>query len=356
MVLVERPSPRKTHQHIRGDFARPGPEVMANVPHFLPPLPADGPRNRLTLARWLVNEQNPLTARVVVNQIWQCDFGRGLVNTPEDFGTQGAEPSNPKLLDWLACKFMENGWDLKQLHRLIVSSSTYRQSSFTNPTKQAADPENVLLSRGPRFRLPAETIRDIGLAASGLLNPKLGGPGIFTPQPTGALSGAFGNPKWPDAPVPDRYRRALYTHRKRATPYAAFTAFDAPPHNTCAMRRACSNTPLQAMALLNDGMEIEACQALAKRIVKEEQGDAPARLDHGFELCLTRRPRDEERRLLLSYFREQQQRFETDKAGAATIAGLSSADADESDNVADLAAWTLVGRVILNLDEAINKE
>ena len=195
MVLVERKARRKTHQHIRGDFARPGPEVTANVPHFLPPLPADGPRNRLMLARWLVNGQNPLTARVLMNQIWQCYFGRGLVNTPENFGTQGAEPSNAKLLDWLACRFVEEGWDLKQMHRLIVTSNTYRQASISNPAKQTADPENVLLSHGPRFRLPAETIRDISLAASGLLNPKLGGPSIFTPQPIGRFDRCLRRPE-----------------------------------------------------------------------------------------------------------------------------------------------------------------
>jgi hypothetical protein len=356
MVLTQRPTPRITHQHIRGDFSRPGPEVTANVPRFLPPLPEGAPGNRLTLARWLVSEKNPLTARVIVNQIWQCYFGRGLVNTPEDFGTQGAAPSNPELLDWLSCRFTEEGWNLKQMHRLIVSSATYRQASATDRKKQAADPENILLSHAPRFRLPAETIRDISLAASGLLNPTLGGPSIFTPQPAAALAGAFADPKWPNAPPPDRFRRALYTHRKRAAPYAAFAAFDAPPHNTCVMRRVRSNTPLQALALLNDEMLIEASQALARRIASEEPGDDRARLDHAFELCLTRHPRDEERRLLLSYFHHQQGRYRLDRAAATTIAGVSEADSDKSADVADLAAWTLVGRALFNLDEAISKE
>ena len=230
MILAQRPTPRITHQHIRGDFARPGKEVAANVPGFLPPLPTNAPRNRLTLARWLVDEQNPLTARVTVNQIWQCYFGRGLVNTPEDFGTQGAAPSHPELLDWLACRFMEEGWNLKQLHRLIVTSATYRQGSSADNEKREADPQNILLSHSPRFRLQAETIRDISLTASGLLNTKLGGPSVFTPQPAGALAGAFGDPKWPNASGAERFRRALYTHRKRSAPYAAFAAFDAPPH------------------------------------------------------------------------------------------------------------------------------
>jgi hypothetical protein len=356
MILAQRPTPRITHQHIRGDFSRPGPEVTANVPRFLPPLPADAPRNRLTLARWLVSEQNPLTARVVVNQIWQCYFGRGLVNTPEDFGTQGAEPSNPELLDWLACRLVEDGWNLKQIHRLIVTSATYRQASAIDRKKQASDPENILLSHSPRFRLPAETIRDISLTASGLLNPALGGPSIYTPQPAGALAGAFADPKWPTASGADRFRRALYTHRKRAAPYAAFAAFDAPPHSTCVMRRARSNTPLQALAQLNDEMLIEASQAIARRITSEVQGDNTARLDHGFELCLSRHARDEERRLLLAYLQRQQERFRLDKTAAATIAGLSEANADASADVADLAAWTLVGRALFNLDEAISRE
>ena len=271
LVLEHRTAPRITHQHIRGDFARPSLEVSANVPRFLPPLPKDARRDRLTLARWLVSKQNPLAARVIMNQIWQCYFGRGLVDTPEDFGFQGASPSHPELLDWLACRFMEEGWDLRQMHRAIVNSSTYRQASATNSAKQQVDPENVLLSRGPRFRLSAESVRDIALATSGLLNAKLGGPSIFTPQPASALAGAFGDPKWPTVSGSDRFRRALYTHRKRAAPYAAFAAFDAPPHSTCVMRRVRSNTPLQALAQLNDEMLIEASQALAKRIVDEER-------------------------------------------------------------------------------------
>jgi hypothetical protein len=314
------------------------------------------PRNRLSLARWLVNEKNPLTARVVVNQIWQCYFGRGLVNTPEDFGTQGAAPSNPELLDWLACRFMEEGWNLKQLHRLIVTSATYRQSSAIDKQKQATDPENVLLSRAPRFRWPAETIRDISLAASGLLNPAMGGPAVFTPQPQGALAGAFADPKWPNATGPDRFRRAIYTHRKRSAPYAAFAAFDAPPHNTCVMRRVRSNTPLQALAQLNDEMVIAASQALARRIVEEERGDDLARLDHGFELCLTRHPREDERRLLLSYLHHQTERYRLDKTAAATIAGVNETDSEKPDSVEQLAAWTLVSRALFNLDEAISKE
>ncbi|HEY3392350.1 MAG TPA: DUF1553 domain-containing protein, partial [Lacipirellulaceae bacterium] len=223
-------------------------------------------------------------------------------------------------------------------------------------TKQQADPENVLLGRGPRFRLPAETVRDIALVASGLLNPKLSGPGIFTPQPAAALAGAFGDTKWPTATGADRFRRALYTQRKRGAPYAAFSAFDAPPHHTCTMRRNRSNTPLQALAQLNDEILIEASQALARRIMVEEPGSESARLDHGFQLCLTRLPRADERRLLITYFHNQRQRFQLDKTAGATVAGLTDPAAVNQEDVADLAAWTLVGRALLNLDEAISKE
>jgi hypothetical protein len=359
MILAERPLPRKSHQHIRGDFARPGPEVAAGVPRFLPPLPEGAPRNRLTLARWLVNKGNPLTARVVMNQIWQCYFGRGLVNTPEDFGTQGAAPSHPELLDWLACRFMDEGWDLRQMHRLIVTSATYRQASAASAEKRQLDPENILLSRGARFRLPAETIRDLSLAASGLLNPKLGGPSIYSPQPAGALAAAFGKVDWPTASGPSRYRRGLYTHRKRGAPYGAFAAFDAPPHNMCTMKRIRSNTPLQAMAQLNDELQIEACQALAQRILESPSPDDAARLDLAFERCLSRPPRAEERQDLLAYLRTQQERLAADASTAATVAGVAKDDAAakiSADEAAHLAAWTLVTRAILNLDEAMSKE
>ena len=356
LVLEHRTTPRSTYHHIRGDFARPGPEVNAELSGFLPQLPKDAPRDRLTLARWLVSEQNPLAARVIMNQIWQSYFGRGLVNTPEDFGTQGAAPSHPELLDWLATQFMDEGWDLKQMHRVIVTSSTYRQSCTSSASKQKVDPQNILLSRGPRFRLPAEFIRDISLAASGLLNLKAGGPGVFSPQPEGALAGAFGDPKWPAATGSDRFRRALYTHRKRGAPYAAFAAFDAPPHSTCVMQRVRSNTPLQALAQLNDEMMVASSQALAKRILDEAPNDDEARLDHGFQLCLTRSPTAQERRALLAYLHGQREQIELGNIAGATVAGVANENVQSSDDVADQAAWVFVSRVLLNLDEAISKE
>jgi hypothetical protein len=225
--------------------------------------------------------------------------------------------------------------------------------------KQQLDPENIRLSRGPRFRLPGETIRDLSLAASGLLNPKLGGPSIYSPQPAGALAAAFGKVDWPTANGPDRYRRGLYTHRKRGAPYGAFAAFDAPPHHTCTMKRIRSNTPLQAMAQLNDEIQIEACQSLARRILETEMSDDSARLDALFQRCLSRLPRDQERRALLDYLRTQQDRFAADAATAATVAGVAKDDPPSpasAANVSQQAAWTLVTRALLNLDEALTKE
>jgi Protein of unknown function (DUF1549)/Protein of unknown function (DUF1553)/Planctomycete cytochrome C len=356
LVLQQRAAGRTTHQHIRGEFSRPGPEVTAGVPRFLHPLPADVPRNRLTLARWLMDKNNPLVARAIMNQIWQCYFGQGLVDTPEDFGTQGSAPSHPELLDWLACQFMDEGWDLMQMHRAIVTSATYRQAAISNPHILQLDSDNILLSRGPRFRLQAEIVRDIALGASGLLNPAIGGPSVFPPQPDGANAAAFSDAKWPTSAPPDRYRRSLYTHRKRATPYAAYAAFDAPPHHTCTMRRIRSNTPLQALALLNDEMLIEASQALAARVISDASSDEAARLDVVFQLCLARYPREAERTALLSYLRQQRDRFELDKDLASIVAGLSDENSGDSREVSELAAWSLVTRILLNLDETITKE
>ena len=353
LVLEQRAASRTTHQHIRGEFSRPGPIVTSNVPHFLHALPAGASRDRLTLARWLMDEQNPLVARVIMNQVWQCYFGLGLVATPEDFGTQGTKPTHPELLDWLACRFMDEGWDLKQIHRLVVASATYRQFATAEAKTLEIDDENLLLSRGPRFRLSGETIRDIALTASGLLNPAIGGPSVFPTQPEAAIEGAFANVKWPTSPAPDCYRRALYTHRKRATPYAAYTAFDAPPHHTCTMRRATSNTPLQALAQLNDELLIEASQALAARILREAPGDEAARLEMAFRLCLARLPCEEERLTLLPYLRAQRERLQANKEAAAIVAGSVNG---QSENASELAAWSLVARVLLNLDETITKE
>ena len=342
---------RQSHVHERGEYQRPGENVSPAVPVALHPLRNDLPRNRMGLAQWLVDADNPLVARVAANQLWQSFFGRGIVSTPEDFGLQGAAPSHPKLLDWLAVEFQRN-WSLKSLQRRIVTSAAYRRSSTVSPELSARDPQNILLSRGPRVRVDAETIRDIALAASGLMVHTLGGPSVFPPQPSEA-GNTFGPFKWETSVGADRYRRGLYTFRKRAGPYAAFATFDAPPPNTCAMIRRRSNTPLQALAQLNDLVIVEASRALAERVLHEASGDDTERIRHAFRLVLSRPPTDAELSLLVEYHTRQWQRFDTGSLDAQKVYGAESSDNAE---LTALAAMTTVARLVLNLDETITKE
>ncbi len=295
-------SPRKTHLLIRGDFLRPGVEVEPNVPAVLPPLPARrggaAPPlpTRLDLARWLVDPANPLTARVAVNWMWGKYFGRGLVATPEDFGTQGDRPSHPELLDWLATELVRQKWDLKAMHKLIVCSATYRQSSRSRPELAERDPLNVLLARQTRVRLEAEILRDEALASSGLLVRTIGGPSVRPPQPAGVSELTYaGSARWAASVGPDRYRRGLYTWFQRTSPYPMLTTFDAPDANLCCVRRDRTNTPLQALTLLNDTVFVECAQALGRRMMTEEKGGTEARLRYGFRLCVAREPTTAER-------------------------------------------------------------
>ena len=240
----------------------------------LPPFPAGQPHNRLTFARWLVDPRNPLVGRVTMNRQWAAFFGRGIVRTAEDFGFTGDPPTHPELLDWLAVEFVSRGWSLKEMHRLIVTSATYRQSSRVTPELLARDPDNKLLARGPRLRLEAELVRDAALGASGLLSHKVGGPSVFPPQPAGVTAeGAYGALGWKPSEGPDRYRRGLYTFSKRTAPFAMFTTFDAPSGEACVARREVSNTPLQALTLLNDAVFIECAQALG-RLAAAREGSA----------------------------------------------------------------------------------
>jgi len=351
LVFEERPPdhPRPTFVQRRGEFLQPAEQVEPGVPAVLPDLPAGVPRNRLELARWLVSPSNPLTARVTVNRQWAAFFGRGLVSTIEDFGFQGALPSHPELLDWLAVEFREQGWSLKRLHRRLVTSATYRQATTVTPALRERDPENRLLARAPRIRLEAEAVRDVALRASGLLASRLGGPSVFPPQPPGITrEGTYGPLAWSVSEGEDRYRRGLYTFAKRTAPYATFNTFDAPSGEACVAQREVSNTPLQALTLLNDTAFVEAAQALG-RLAAGHAGSDETRASLLFRRCLTRSPEPLEIQQLLTFYRSQKQRLEAGELPAAELAGSTRGDAIET------AAWTAVARVLLNLDETITK-
>ncbi|RUL87284.1 DUF1553 domain-containing protein [Tautonia sociabilis] len=353
MVMQERrpEHARTTHLHRRGEFLSPEEAVEPGVPAVLHPLPEGEPRDRLTFARWIASEENPMVARVTVNRLWEGHFGRGIVATVDDFGTRGEPPSHPGLLDWLAVTFMERGWSLKEMHRLIVTSATYRQASDVSPTLLERDPENVLLARGPRVRLDAELVRDLALSASGLLVETVGGPSVYPPQPDGVTALAYGGPAWPTSTGPDRYRRGLYTFTKRTAPFAAFITFDAPTSEVTCPRRERSNTPLQALTLLNDPVFVEAAQALARRVAREvPQDDDEQRAVRAFRLCLARRPDATEIAAILDFLAVQRARLEAGELDARAIAGTDNEDAVE------LAAWTVVARALLNLDETITPE
>ena len=353
LVFQERPpeNPRPTFIHHRGEFLQLEEKVEPGVLSALQPFPADAPRNRLGLARWLVSPDNPLTARVTMNREWAAFFGRGIVRTLGDFGFQGEAPTHPELLDWLAVEFMKRGWSIKQMQKLIVMSATYRQSSRVTPDVLANDPENRFLARGARFRLDAELIRDAALRASGLLAEKIGGPSVRPPQPGGVMEAAYGSPKWTASEGEDRYRRSLYTFSKRTAPFALYTAFDAPTGDACLARRDVSNTPLQALELLNDVVFLEASRALGQKLAVLP-GTVEDRITEAFRRCLTRAPDAGERAMVEKFYRTQKERFERGELNASALLGDQPEDAAER---AERAAWTTVARALLNLDEAITK-
>ena len=332
LVLQERPAdnPRPTRRHHRGEYLQPKEEVPPAVPAFLPPLPSGAPANRLTFARWLFAPENPLTARVTVNRQWQAFFGRGLVVSLEDFGYQSDPPSHPELLDWLALEFVREGWSLKKLHKLIVTSHTYRQSSKVTPALAQRDPKNILLARGSRFRLDAEIIRDSALKAAGVLSSKMGGPGVYPPQPASVTTeGTYGKFEWKTSEGEDRYRRTLYTFTKRTAPFAMATTFDAPTGEACLAKREVSNSPLQALTLLNDTMFVEASTAMAKAVMAESASDQD-RVQNLFRRCVTRPPAAEEIALLNRFLEKQR---------TVPLEGE--------------ALWSSVARAALNFDETI---
>ena len=350
-VLRELPgnARRVTRVQHRGNYRDLGEVVTGGVPAAFPPLPPGVPADRLGVARWLVGPDNPLTARVLANRLWEQVFGTGIVRTTEEFGSQGEPPSHPELLDWLACE-LRSDWDIKRFLKLLVSSAAYRQSSRVAPAALEKDADNRLLSRGPRFRLPAETVRDQALAAGGLLSPKMYGPSVKPPQPGFGLSAAFGRTlDWQTSPGEDKYRRALYTEWRRTNPYPSLATFDAPSREACTLRRNRSNTPLQALVTLNDPVYVEAAQALARRMLAG--GKTPGeRVTAGFRRCLTRPPTEAERDRLGKLYDDARGRYAADPGGAALMAGPpAGADAVE------LAALTVVANVLLNLDEMILK-
>ncbi|MGH6628457.1 MAG: DUF1553 domain-containing protein, partial [Burkholderiales bacterium] len=358
LALIAREVPRETHLFKRGDWKRPDEEVLPpGTPAFLPPFPEGAPRNRLGLAQWIVDKRNPLTARAVVNRIWQQYFGQGLVATPEDFGTRCEAPSHPALLDWLAVEFRDGGWSFKSVHRLIVNSAVYQQSSRLAPELEARDPYNRWLARASRLRVEAETVRDIGLAASGLLSRKIGGPSVYPPIPDGVLTLGYGKAMdWPTSKGEDRYRRGMYTFWKRNVPYPAMLAFDAPNGDFACTRRIRSNTPLQALTTLNDATFLELAQGLALRVWKEGGADDRSKMFYAFKLCTAREPNAFEIGKLMTLLQDQQAWFKGRTADAVYVSSADLNALPEGIDLHALAPWTMVSRVLLNLDETITKE
>jgi hypothetical protein len=361
MIMAEMKKPRETFVLGRGQYDNPKEKVTAGVPAFLPPMAPDLPMNRLGLAKWIVNPANPLTARVAVNHFWQEVFGTGIVKTSEDFGSQGEQPSNPLLLDWLATEFVRTGWNVKAMQRLIVTSATYRQSSRVTPELAERDPENRLLARGPRFRLPAELIRDNALAVSGLLDDRIGGPSVYPYQPKGlweelAFGQGYAGQTYTESTGRDLYRRSMYTVWKRTVPPAALTTFDAPDREKCTVRRSVTNTPLQALVLMNDPTYVEAARFLAVRMLTEGGSTAARRIDLAFRLATGRIPDSQERAALLAAAQEALADYRLHGGQAAALLSVGASRSDPKLDPKELAAWTTVASMILNLDETITKE
>jgi mono/diheme cytochrome c family protein len=398
LALVQRQWPRETRIFKRGDWKRPDEPVEPGTPAILHPFSQDAPRNRLGLAKWIVDKNNPLTPRVIVNRIWQQYFGVGLVTTPEDFGSRCDRPSHPELLDWLAEEFMnggagewENGrvgewesrrvgekrvsanspapppslspapssaaWSIKHIHRMIVNSAVYRQSSRVSPRLLEADPSNTLLARAPRLRVEAEIVRDIALTAGGVLSGKIGGPSVYPPIPDGVLNLGYGAPMpWPTSTGKDRYRRGMYTFWKRSVPYPALLVFDQPNGDFSCTRRISSNTPLQALTTLNDQMFVEAAQALALRVFEDGGATDRARMIYAFRLCAGRKPDEFELQHLLALLRNEEVGFTGQTAAAVYVSSSDLNNLPENVDLHKVAAWTMVARVLLNLDETITRE
>lgn len=361
MVMAEMKQPRDTFILARGDYRNQTEKVEPGVPAMLPKLPEGAPLTRLTLAKWLVDPGHPLTSRVAVNRFWQMYFGYGIVKTQEDFGVQGEPPVHPELLDWLATEFVGSGWDVRAMQRLIVTSASYRQSSKVTPMLVERDPENRLIARGPRGRLPAELIRDTALAASGLLNDAIGGPSVFPYQPKGiweelAFGDGFSAQSYQQSHGSDLYRRGMYTFWKRTAPPASLATFDAPDREKCTARRTQTNTPLQALVLLNDPTYVEASRALAQRALLEGGRDPKARLAFAFRLATARAPSDQEVKVLRTLLDGRLKTYRQDRQAALKLLSVGESRRDKRLDAAELAAYTTVASVIFNLDETISKQ
>ena len=361
VTLAMKATPQPTHVFGRGDPAQPGIHVSPNVPGFLPQLRIAGDRraSRLDLARWLMKDDHPLTARVTVNRVWQRYFGAGLVETSDDFGMQTPRPKHAALLDWLAARFMQEGWDVKKLHKHILLSATYRQSSNDRRELASADPGNRLLARQVRIRLPAEIIRDVFLNAGGLLSRKIGGPGVYPWQPEGILVNRATPATWEKSEGEDAYRRGLYTWTWRLTPHPHMPLFDAPDGITACTKRSRSNVPVQALTLLNDPVFVEAAQGLGRRVLRGPTGlsavgsSDPERLKRLFQITLARDPQPREEQLLLDFLERQRKSFHGQPAAAREVCGDAEADRGQ---LSQLAAWTVLARSVLNLDEFYTRE
>ena len=363
MVMQDLAKPRDTFILLRGQYDKPGEKVTPNTPACLPPMPTGAPKNRLGLARWLVDPGHPLTARVIVNRYWQMYFGTGLVKTAEDFGTQGEYPTHPELLDWLATEFIASRWDVKGMQKRIVMSATYRQASHATPELIVKDPEDRLLARAPRFRLQAEFVRDQALAVSGLLNREIGGKSVSPYQPPGLWEelmsrsdGAnFTAQSYVQSHGPDLYRRGMYTFWKRTSPPASLTTFDAPDREVCTVRRGRTNTPLQALALMNDPTYVEAARKLAERAMTEGGATAEERIAYVYRIVLARSPRPQELAVLRNVFDQEWSGYRRNAEGALKLIRVGESARNEKLDASEHAAWTMVCSAILNLDETVTK-
>jgi len=355
LVYQERPAARETHLLERGDFLKKKQKVDPGVPDFLNSLPQGTNVDRLTFARWLVDRQSPTTARAIINRVWQAYFGKGIVATSEDLGSQGAAPTHRELLDWLSVWFMDEGWDLKKLHTLIVTSRTYQQSSRVRPELYARDPYNRLYARGPRYRVDAEIVRDIALKASGLLNPEIGGPSVYPPAPAFLFEkpASYGPKTWNVDENDDRYRRAIYTFRFRSVPYPMLQAFDAPNGDIATVKRNRSNTPLQALTTLNETLFMECATGLAETTLSSGSKNDDQRIETAFRRCVSRYPSAAEKQLLADFLQKQRRYFADHPTEVQQIATTKTS---ETAPTPEFAAWVALSRVLLNMDETITKE